>query len=248
MNTLIQITDRHLGTGTVQTVNARDLHGFLGVGKDFSTWIKDRIEQYGFVETLDFVLFPDSGENSGRGRPAKEYAITLDMAKELAMVERNQKGKQARQYFIDCERRAKAATIDPMQALSDPATMRGLLLSYSERVMALETVVQEQAEDVKALNLIAKADGSMCITNAAKDLQMRPKDLFQWMQENNWIYKRAGSATYCGYQMRIQQGLLEHKVTTVEKNDGSSKIVEQVLVTAKGLAKLAKDLRSAHAA
>ena len=109
MNELFKIEAHQLGAGAVKTVNARALHVFLEVGKDFSTWIKDRIEQYGFVEGRDYVtyLVPTIGEK-GHGRPTREYAISLDMDKELSMVERNEKGKQARQYFIDCERRATA--------------------------------------------------------------------------------------------------------------------------------------------
>ena len=89
------------------TVNARDLHEFLEVGKDFSTWIQDRIVKFEFVENQDFTIFPENGENSserGRGRPSKDYHLTLDMAKELAMVERTPRGKEARQYFIVCEK------------------------------------------------------------------------------------------------------------------------------------------------
>ncbi|MCY0872982.1 MAG: antA/AntB antirepressor family protein, partial [Acidithiobacillus caldus] len=70
--------------------------------KDFSTWIKDRIRQYNFVENQDFIVFTDFGENPQGGRPSKEYRLTLDMAKELAMIERTPKGKAARQYFIAC--------------------------------------------------------------------------------------------------------------------------------------------------
>jgi anti-repressor protein len=84
-----------------QTVNARDLHEFLEVGKDFSNWIKDRIEQFNFEENQDFIIFAESGE---KGRPRQDYYLTLDMAKELSMVERNDRGKQARQYFIACEK------------------------------------------------------------------------------------------------------------------------------------------------
>ena len=81
-----------IGDGTIQTVNARDLHAFLGVGKDFSTWVNDRIQKYGFVEHHDYALYllPNFGEK-GQGRSSKEYAISLDMAKELAMVENNDK-------------------------------------------------------------------------------------------------------------------------------------------------------------
>ncbi len=108
MNELIQVAERQIGDGTIQTVNARDLHVFLEVGKDFSTWIKGRIEQYSFVEHHDYALYllPNFGEK-GQGRSSKEYAISLDMAKELAMVERNDKGREARKYFIECERRLK---------------------------------------------------------------------------------------------------------------------------------------------
>lgn len=107
MNELICIETRQVGDVAVQTCNARDLHAFLEVGKVFAAWIQERIEQYGFEKGKDFEVFSDSGNNPQGGRPAKEYVLTLDMAKELAMVERNAKGKEARQYFIECERIAK---------------------------------------------------------------------------------------------------------------------------------------------
>src|SRR3546814_2478643 len=88
-----------IGEGTIQTTNARSLHGFMEIGKDFSTWFKDRVSQYDFTENVDFVLLHNSGEYSGRGQPPKEYAISLDMAKELAMLERNEKGKQVQRYL-----------------------------------------------------------------------------------------------------------------------------------------------------
>lgn len=96
-------------------VDARELHAALGVGKDFSTWIKSRIKQYGFVEHQDYVTAknlrsPISGSSKAREQVAIDYYITLDMAKELAMVERNEKGRAVRKYFIECERRAYQAT------------------------------------------------------------------------------------------------------------------------------------------
>ncbi|MDV7391649.1 phage antirepressor KilAC domain-containing protein, partial [Arthrospira platensis SPKY1] len=84
--------------------------------------------------------------------------------------------------------------------------------------------------------------GSLCVTNAAKDLQIRPKDLFNFLSSNKWIYKRAGSSTWVAYQEKLQQGLLEHKTTEVTRSDGSSKISEQVRITAKGLTKIARIL------
>jgi phage anti-repressor protein len=88
-----------------QWVDARTLHQFLQVGKDFSTWIKDFIADFGFIEGRDFS--PNLGKSSG-GRQAIEYSITLDMAKELSMLQRSEKGKQARQYFIACEKKLRS--------------------------------------------------------------------------------------------------------------------------------------------
>lgn len=91
--------------GVIQpAVNARELHAFLKVKRDFSNWIKGRIRKYDFVENQDFVVFAKIGENLNGGRPSIEYAITLDMAKELSMVENNEQGKKARRYFIKCEK------------------------------------------------------------------------------------------------------------------------------------------------
>ena len=98
----------------VQLVDARTLHAFMGVLRDFSSWIKGRISKFGFISGVDYVvpnsgatLFTKSGENLG-GRPCIAYHLTLDMAKELAMVENNAKGREARRYFIDCERQLQS--------------------------------------------------------------------------------------------------------------------------------------------
>jgi len=124
--------------------------------------------------------------------------------------------------------------------LSDPAQLRQALLGYTEKVIVLESQVSVMEPKVEALNRIALADGSMCLTDAAKHLQVQPKWLFRWLQEKGWIYRRAGGSGFIGYQSRIQVGYLEHKVSTVERSDGSTKAAEQVRVTAKGLAKLAE--------
>lgn len=129
---------------------------------------------------------------------------------------------------------------DPLQALSDPATMRELLLGYTEKVLALESTVSEQAPKVQAFRRIAESDGSLCLTDAAKHLQVRRKDLLAWLQVHRWIYRRAGNKNWIAYQPRLHQGVLEHKVSTVHLEDGSEKVCEQVKVTPKGLAKLAE--------
>ncbi|EJF75590.1 hypothetical protein MCO_01782 [Bartonella sp. DB5-6] len=111
MNTLIEISEQIIDQETVQTVNARELHTFLEVGRDFTTWIKNRIKTYKFVHTKDYILtFPKTGERQNVNMT--EYHLTLDMAKELSMVERNEKGRQARRYFIECEKKLKSQSVD----------------------------------------------------------------------------------------------------------------------------------------
>ena len=101
MKDLIKITINDKGQ---QLVSARELHEFLEVKKDFTDWFKYRVAQYGFEENLDFT--PILGKSTG-GRPSKDFAIKIEIAKELSMVENNEKGKQARKYFIECEKIAK---------------------------------------------------------------------------------------------------------------------------------------------
>ncbi|MFC4158300.1 phage antirepressor KilAC domain-containing protein [Chitinimonas lacunae] len=86
------------------------------------------------------------------------------------------------------------------------------------------------------------------MTDAAKQLQMRPKDLIAWLSQHHWIYRRSGSDAWTAYQERIERGLLEHKVTTVEREDGTEKVVTQARVTAKGLARLAEEVSRRAAA
>ena len=113
MNSLINVWETEKGN---QAVSARELHQFLEVGREFANWIKGRIEKYGFIENKDFykLYFDQQGNiisiaQSGNVDYQRvigcriEYVITINMAKELAMVENNEKGKEARRYFIQCE-------------------------------------------------------------------------------------------------------------------------------------------------
>jgi anti-repressor protein len=132
--------------------------------------------------------------------------------------------------------------MDPMKALNDPAAMRGLLLTYCEKVIALEETVNQQKPKIIALDRLSTANGSKCITDAAKVLQVQPKVLFSWMPVNKWIYRRTSGSGWIAYQNRLLQGVLEHKVNTVERPDGSEKASVQVRVTPKGLSVLAEKL------
>lgn len=117
------------------------------------------------------------------------------------------------------------------------------------QVMQLETKLTEIQPDIDALARIAKADGSLCMRDAANNLQVRQNELKRFLIANAWIYKRNGNDAWHGYSDKLQAGYLEHKSTTVKASDGiTDKIVEQVRITPKGLAKLAKIFAKGEAA
>lgn len=260
MNDIIQITQRAVGDAPVQTVDARELHGFLEIGKVFGAWIADRIEQYQFAEGADYLV-SETGiqvphQGGTRATTRKDYHLTLDMAKELAMVERNAKGKQARQYFIECERRAKEAANQPALDLNDPAALRDALLGYSQKVIDLQTKVQEveavvekQAPKVEVFDRLAvETEGAMSIRRAAALLQHPERKLAHLMDQRRWIYKLPGTDYWCVHAEARRMGYMETKLHTGLKEDGGTWRREQVLVTPRGLTRLAYYLNQEQAA
>ncbi|HFO8248229.1 TPA: antA/AntB antirepressor family protein [Escherichia coli] len=138
---LIPVFNGTIDNETTLLVNARDLHTFLGVGKRFASWITERIAEYGFVENQDYILVSPNREIKGRGgdRRSKDYHLTLDTAKETAMVERNEKGRQIRRYFIECEK--KLRNIQPVQTEQQFTAEEINLLCYMQ-------VQMENAQDI----------------------------------------------------------------------------------------------------
>lgn len=132
---------------------------------------------------------------------------------------------------------------DPLELLNDPVAMRGLLLGYSEKVLALESKVQEQAPKVDAFERIADASGSMTLRETATTLQYPERKLILWMQQKGWLYRRPGRGTLLGYAERIKSGHLEHKVTLIHNDrTGEDETRESVRVTPLGLTTLAQRL------
>lgn len=102
-----------------QWVDARTLYRFLEIGRDFSNWIKDYINEFGFVEGVDFS--PNLAKSTG-GRSAIEYTLSMDMAKELCMLQKNEKGRQARLYFINAEKKLRKLESDLITGVENPFT------------------------------------------------------------------------------------------------------------------------------
>ncbi|EHE2558725.1 phage antirepressor Ant [Escherichia coli] len=174
---LIPVFEGTISNEPTLLVNARDLHGFLEVGKDFSNWIRARLNEYGFVENLDYILFsPNLAKTPGRRR--KEYHLTLDTAKELAMVERNEKGRQIRRYFIECEK--KLRNIQPVQTEQQFTAEEIILLCYMQLWMEKAQQLSKQLYPVmRELNsdyygkLFDLAYETRHITNRTRDTLLR---------------------------------------------------------------------------
>lgn len=199
MNELIPITVATIGGEEVNAVSARVLHASLGNKDAFAHWIKDRIEQFGFLEGQDFVTF---WENSQKGRPRKEYVVSIRMAKELCMVERNEKGKQVRLYFIECEKIAKQKTA--LALPEDYATALRALADQVDKTKQLEAKVKEDAPKVDYYDQLQDAPGEITFTRFAKLIGIQRKRLIDWLRANRYIYGVSNTP----YQNRIEQGLL----------------------------------------
>lgn len=181
----------------------------------------------------------------GRTRITQVYSFSGEQGKRDSIIVVAQLSPEFTARLVDRwqELENQIARRDPMEVLNDPSAMRGLLLTYSEKVLELQDKVEEQAPKVEAHDRIADSTGTLCLRDAAKALQMQPLKLNQWMNANGWIYRRPGKGSWIAYQDRIQSGHLTHKLTPyIDQNTGDNKVSEQVRVTGKGLTLLAKRL------
>jgi anti-repressor protein len=163
----------------IKLVNARELHEWLGVGKDFTSWIKDRIIQYDFGN-LDYTVFTEIGENLAGGRPKTEYLITLDMAKELSMVERTEKGKEARQYFIKCEEKLKEVATEVSQLSPELQAFKQIFDTMAKSELEQKRLKQ-QLNEVNHQALQAKAE-----TAAVKEEVQAIREVVEIRPSENW--------------------------------------------------------------
>ena len=215
MQPIIKICKQNFSGSTKNTVNARELHAFLQNKDHFATWIKDRITQYDFIENQDFVIYSEFSE---KGRPRVEYALSLDMAKELSMVERTDKGKQARQYFIDCEKQLQSSLKPTL-----PQTYKEALLDLVAQVEANEKLQQQitaNAPKVAFADAVGNSDDVILIRDLAKLLKQNgveigERRLFVWLRENGYL-------------------TLDNKATQRSMNLGVFRMTESMIATPQG--------------
>lgn len=207
------------------TVSARELHDFLEVGADFRHWFP-RMCEYGFEEGKDFRTFLT--ESSG-GRPAQDAEITIDMAKELCMLQRNDKGKQARQYFLQLERDWNS----PEKVMA-----RALQIAH-KRIHTLSEKIEQDAPKVLFADSVAASHTSILIFDLAKivkqnGVDMGGKRLFAWMRDNGYLVRRQGTDYNMPTQRSMELGLFEVKETRVTHSDGHISVNKTPKVTGKG--------------
>ena len=233
-NELFALVAQSIGEETQQTVNARELHSFLEVGKDFSTWIKDRIEKYGFVEDVDYVKIdsPKTGNQKGGDRRSIEYYISLSMGKEIGMVERTEKGREVRHYFIECEKRLKE-TRQQME-LAIPQTLpEALRLAADLAEKNQQLIEQAKIDTPKAewCDRVTAANEHMTITQAAKTLNYPPRKFKDYLRQIGFIY--ANSDTPMQEHIRAGRAVLRYAHYTT--SDGNPVEKPYTHITTKGL-------------
>lgn len=207
------------------TVSARELHRMLDVKTPFDKWFP-RMCEYGFSNGEDFSTF--LSESTG-GRPAHDAQLTIEMAKELCMLQRTERGKQARQYFIQLEK-----------DWNSPEKVMARALQIADRkINHLEARVEEMKPKELFADAVSASKSSILVGDLAKLLKQNGVDigqkrLFQWLREKGYLIKQQGASWNMPTQRSMEQGLFEVKETTITHSDGHISISKTVKVTGKG--------------
>jgi len=196
-------------------VNLRDLHAFLEVSTQFRVWAP-RMFGYGFIEGQDYVgILPTENERQVHGgHNRKDYAVTLDMAKEVSMIQRTDKGKQARQYFIEVEKRGTD--------LSDDEILHRALTISANRVKALEAKVEEIEPKAEAYDSFMDSDGTYSVGSVAKMLGFSQNKLFTELR-NHGVLIGKGHMRNTPYQQYMHHFTVKaYSYTRSDGNEGTS--------------------------
>jgi len=211
-----------------QTTSARSLHEFLEVGTEYAKWFL-RMTEYGFSENVDFRVIVKNDENPQGGRPSTDHEITIDMAKEIAMLQRTEKGKQARQYFIELEKRWNSPEAIMSRALQfAQKRLDGLTLQLSMK----DQVISELKPKADYTDTILKNKGLVTITQIAKDYGMSGQEMNTVLHEHGVQYKQSEQwLLYAKYQ---NKGYTHSETINITRKDGRPDITMNTKWTMKG--------------
>lgn len=229
MANLIKISNNKISNFEVQTVNARELHDFLEVKSRFNDWINNRIRDFGFVENQDFVTVT---KNLVSGGIQKEIHLSIDMAKELSMVERNEKGRQARQYFIEMEKVAKRQIQESRISLPDftnPAeSARAWAEEYEKRELAEQKLIEAQPK-IEFVQRYVEVGTTKSLRETAKILRVPERAMIDCLVDDGLLFRQSGNLL--PYQKYHAKGLFDVKTGTTEYGHNYT----QTRVTSKGI-------------
>lgn len=182
-----------------QIVNGRELYEFLEVKTRYNDWISRKIEKYGFIENIDFILVTQKRATNNLKNPYTEitnHILKLSMAKELAMLENNEKGKQARLYFIKCEeeyKKQKQITFSRKELLQLKVINAN---TENERMLALSNYEDEYVKplevEAKYTKEVLKSDSLLTVSQIAKDLGLSAIKLNKLLESLDIQYKKGG--------------------------------------------------------
>lgn len=171
-----------------RAVNARELHQFLESKQDFSNWIKNRIEKYDFVENQDYCSFNKIIEREIGATSRIEYALSLDMAKELSMVENNEKGRLARKYFIECEKIAREGALASYQ-IEDPIKRAERWIEEQKVRQALEAKNQEMQPKAQYFDELVERSLLTGFRDTAKEIGLKQGEFINLLIDKGYIYR-----------------------------------------------------------
>ena len=246
MNDLVNVTVSVIGDQELNSVNARDVWEFVESKQQFADWIKDRLE--GFQESVDFegfhnIMKNDLGVNVGK---RMDYFLTLDTAKHICMIERNEKGKQLRQYFIDCEKKLREVT-QPSYTL--PTNFKEALLMLVQAEEEKEKLLLESAEQKRALEIaepkvnfydrFLSKEGCFSMESFAKLYNRKGlgrNNMFQLLRDEGFLIAK-GNSRNNPYQKYVNEGYFKTVASVTEFG-----ICSVTLVTKEGAQKLIKFL------
>lgn len=231
------ISIKKSGQGT-PFVSARDLHFFLDVNSKFFDWMK-RMFDYGFAENVDYAILTQKKVKLNAGRPKVDFALKLNMAKEICMISKTPKGKEAREYFIKCEEALIQASVPAQQKIPQTlAEALRLAADLADENEAQKEKIAADAPKVLFAEAVTASDDSILIGQLAKILKQKGSDtgqnrLFAWLRDEGYLCK-----TGHNYNMPTQKAmdlkLFELTERVIQSPDKESRITLTTKVTGKG--------------
>lgn len=222
-NQLIPVISTTIGTESIPTVDARTLHSFLEIKGDFSSWFKVQIERTRLKENKDFVVFLNNQE---KGRPLTDYHVTIESAKHIAMMSGADKGFKVRDYFIECERQAKAQQESPQML------MARALIAADSTIKQQNVYIAQLEPKAEFYDAVASSSDLILIREAAKILavpNLGQNTLFTILRSLKVLM-----ADNEPYQRYIDRGYFMVRERQYTQRD-EVKIARTTMVTQKGL-------------